>query len=288
MVTRMNDKKDPANRWRNPWHVDPEHSEHLSHSLLLGNKLREKITDGWALGTFLIELPTPSTLTAMAFAGFDFVVLDMEHSPFGFSTLQTLITAGHAAGLPVLVRTWGQDTGLIGKVLDMGANGIMAPHVATPERARAIVEQTRFKPVGDRGFSPLMKYDSLSEPFEQLGEGTYVVVQIEGKDALKQVEDIAAVPGLDAIFVGPYDLALSLGVPPGSPEVARAAEQLAATLPKHLSLGIYIDDPATCADWAARRFALQCVSFDGRMLSDGARRLTGLARRGFKPEDGGN
>jgi 2-keto-3-deoxy-L-rhamnonate aldolase RhmA len=216
----------------------------------------------------------------VSLAGFDFVVLDMEHSCIGFSALENLILAGQSAGLAVLVRTWGEDTGLIGKVLDMGAHGIMAPHVDTPERARAIVDQARFKPLGNRGFSPLMKFDCLETPLQMLGESTYVVVQIEGKTALSRAGEIAAVPGIDAVFVGPYDLALSLGVPPGSVEVHKAAERIAEAVPVNVALGIYVDDPTTCGEWVARRFALQCVSFDGRMLSDGARRVTQQARSG--------
>jgi len=282
----MNKNNLPAKPWKNPNYFANEGSARLSESLLRGNTLRQKTAAGWALGSFLIELPTPATLTAMALAGFDFVVLDMEHSSVGFSALESLIVAGQAVGLTVLVRTWGEDAGLIGKVLDMGAHGIMAPHVGTPERARSIVEQSRFKPLGNRGFSPLMKFDALEAPLQMLGEATYVVVQIEGKEALTRAAEIAAVPGIDAIFVGPYDLALSLGVLPGSAEVHQAAERLAATVPAHLALGIYIDDPASCGEWAARRFALQCVSFDGRMLADGARHVAGMALSGVQEKLG--
>jgi 4-hydroxy-2-oxoheptanedioate aldolase len=274
----MTKKSDPPKKWKNPLYIENAGAEKVSTSLLQGEALRRKAAGGWALGTFLIELPSTSTLTALSLAGFDFVVLDMEHSSVDFSRLESLLIAGQAAGLATLVRTWGEDSGLIGKVLDMGAHGIMAPHVATPERARDIVGQARFAPRGRRGFSPLTKYDSLSEPLQALDDATYVVVQIEGQDALGRVSDIAAVPGIDAVFVGPYDLALSLGVPPGSARVFAAAERMADAVPIDVGLGIYIDDPATCGDWAARRFSLQCVSFDGRMLCNGARAVAEQAR----------
>jgi 2-keto-3-deoxy-L-rhamnonate aldolase RhmA len=274
----MNNDKDPASRWKNPSRIESVTAERLAASLTEGTRLRKKVASGWALGTFLIELPAPSALGGLALAGFDFVVLDMEHSAIGFSSLDTLITAGHAAGIATLVRTWGQDPGLIGKVLDMGANGVMAAHVDTPERARDIVDQARFRPLGNRGFSPITRFDSLEHPIAELDEATYVIVQIEGRDALAGVRDIAAVPGIDAIFVGPYDLALSMDVSPGSEAVYRAAEQVASEVPEHRALGIYVDDPARCADWAGRRFALQCVSFDGRMLTEGARSVVERAR----------
>ena len=277
----MKPKNDPARTWKNPSFVENDHSGRVSDALLRGEMLRRKASSGWALGTFLIELPTPSTLTSLSLAGFDFVVLDMEHSSIGFARLETLIAAGQACGLAMLVRTWGEDPGVIGKVLDMGAHGIMAPHIDTAERAEKIVEQARYAPGGGRGFSPLTKFDALHEPLQSLDESTYVVVQIEGRDALDRVSEIAAVPGIDAVFVGPYDLALSLRLPPGSLEVFAAAERIVDSVPQNLSLGIYVDDPATCADWAARRFALQCVSFDGRMLADGARAVAEKARLGM-------
>ena len=284
----MNRSKKSGRPWTNPSHVAGEAAERMSESLQRGDRLRRKVAAGWALGTFLIELPNSASLAAISLAGFDFVVLDLEHSGIGMTALENLITAGHAAGLTVLVRTVGEDPGLIGRVLDMGAHGIMAPHVDTAERARAIVEQARFRPLGSRGFSPLTRFDALAEPLEALGRSTYVVVQIEGKDALTQAAQIAAVKGIDAIFVGPYDLALSLGVAPGSEEVSEAAGRLAKLVPAQLGLGIYVDDPAKCGEWAKRRFALQCVSFDGRMLADAARLVANAASEAVRVETAGS
>jgi len=267
------DRYDSPAPWKNPEAVPVPLGALQSAALLRGSDLRRLVRSGRALGTFLIELPTPTTLTSLAMAGFEFVVLDMEHSTIGTTVLESLIVAGHAAGLATLVRPCSRDPGLIGKILDMGAHGVMAPHVDTPERAREIVAAARFKPLGNRGFSPLSRFDALEHPLQALNEATYVAVQIEGRDALRRVAEIAAVPGIDAIFVGPYDLALSLGVTPGSADLFDVAARVAMDVPGSVSLGIYIDDPASCGDWAARRFALQCVSFDGRMLAQGARRV---------------
>jgi 2-keto-3-deoxy-L-rhamnonate aldolase RhmA len=277
----MNDRPG-ASTWRNPLAVENAGAERIARSLALGAELRDKVTTGCALGTFVLECPVPETLRNLALAGFDFVVIDMEHSTVDFSRLESLICAGQAAGLATLVRPWGEDVGLIGKVLDIGANGIMAPHVESPERARSIVEQARFAPLGRRGFSPLTKYDSFPEPLRALDQATYVVAQIEGRQALASIGAIAAVPGIDAVFVGPYDLALSLDVPPGSPPVFAAAEQLSQAVPRQVALGIYIDDPAKCGEWAARRFALQCVSFDGRMLANAARAVVTQASQAIQ------
>jgi 2-keto-3-deoxy-L-rhamnonate aldolase RhmA len=265
--------------WRNPNAIANASSAIAAASLLLGEQLRRKAARGCALGTFSIELSSPSSIAALALAGFDFVVLDMEHSPRDFATLEPLLLAAHAAGIAALVRPCGDSMDVIGKVLDMGAHGIMAPHVDSAARAREIVEQTRFPPLGRRSFSPLSRFDSLTEPLDQLNRATYLVLQIEGAEALERIDSIAAVPGVDAVFVGPYDLALSLGIPPNSAGVAKAAHKAVASVPTAVALGVYVDDPSTCGVWASHRFTLQCVSFDGRMFASGARAVLENARK---------
>jgi 2-keto-3-deoxy-L-rhamnonate aldolase RhmA len=273
----MNDKSD-AGSWRNPNAVAGQGAGRIAECLLLGEALRRKTEAGLALGSFIIECPVPGAVNALALAGFDFAVLDLEHSPIDLGRLELLIATAHAAGLPVLVRPWNTETGLIGKLLDLGANGIMAPHVDSAVRARAVVDQCRYAPQGQRGVCPLSKYDALATPLAMLNDAVFVVVQIEGRAGIERLGDIAAVPGIDALFVGPYDLAMSLGVEPGSPQVFAAAERLAGSVRQGPALGIYLDDPGQCGTWAARRFALQVVSFDGRMLADAARAMAARAR----------
>lgn len=274
----MGSNGDSAKNWTNPNFVANKGAAAVAESLLLGRGLRAKVAGGFALGSFVIEIPDPEVVTVMSLAGFDFVVLDMEHSPIDFGRLGALLSAGRAAGIPMLVRPWGEDSGLIGKVLDMGAHGIMVPHVGSAERAREVVRQARFAPTGNRGFSPLTRFASLQMPLRDLDDATFVVVQIEGRDALDRVGEIAAVAGIDAVFVGPYDLALSLDVPPGSKEVNDAIDGIARAAKGGQALGIYVDEPAKSAGWAAKGFALQCVSFDSRMLSIGAKSVVDQAR----------
>lgn len=274
----MADKRENSGSWRNPHLRTGDAAARAVETVTRGARLRERVKAGFALGTFLIELPTRGVLQALALADFDFVVLDMEHSSIDFTQLAALVEAGNAAGLVTLVRPWDTAPGMIGKILDCGAHGIMAPHIDSAERAREIVAQARFAPHGQRGFSPLARFDALPTPLATLSAETLVVVQIEGREGLAHVREIAAVPGLDAVFIGPYDLSLSLDVPPGSPEVFAAAESMAKSVPADVHLGLYVDDPASCGDWAARRFALQCVSFDGRMFADAARSVATRAR----------
>jgi 2-keto-3-deoxy-L-rhamnonate aldolase RhmA len=273
----MNDPSD-ARSWKNPNAVSGAAAARVADALTLGRTLRGKAASGLALGSFVIDCPAPATVTALALAGFDFAVLDMEHSAIDLVRLEGLLAAAQVAGLPAIVRPWNTEAGLIGKILDLGAHGIMAPHVDSAAQARSIVEQCRYPPRGSRGVCPLSKYDALAEPLRMLDESVYVILQIEGRSGIERIADIADVPGIDALFVGPYDLAMSLGVAPGSAQVFEAAGRLSGSVTGGPALGIYLDDPHRCGDWVARRFALQVVSFDGRLLADAARGAAAAAR----------
>jgi 4-hydroxy-2-oxoheptanedioate aldolase len=241
-------------------------------ALAAGNRLRDRYEAATVLGTFVIELPTPRTIRALGLAGFEFVVLDLEHSPFGFDTLPALVAEAQACSLPVLVRVWGHDAGLIGKVLDTGANGVMVPRIARPDQAEAIVAAARYAPRGERGMSPLISYSASPRPQATLDNNTIVVLQIEGRAAVQNSAEIAKVEGIDCIFIGPYDLSQSLGKPGDvhAKEVLAAAETVAAGIPAGVMLGTYVDDPLKSEEWAEKGFRFQCVSFDGRMLLEGA------------------
>jgi len=275
----MADEAKPPSVWTNPNHVDGDASRRVAEASLRGNDLRRKAASGLALGTFLIEFPCPETVSAMALAGFDFVVLDMEHSSLDFQQLDRLIAAAQVAGIPAIVRPWSNDPALIGKILDLGANGVMASHVDTAEKARNVVSAARFTPYGERGFSPLTKYDFSKNPLKELSQAAYVIVQVEGAAGIQNVESIANVSGVDSIFIGPYDLSLSLGLQPGGAEVYKEAAGIAERITSSVSLGIYVDDPQVSAHWSEIGFAVQCVSFDGRMFADGARRITQNIKR---------
>ena len=243
----------------------------LSVPLTLGRQMRIGMQEGALIGTFLIELAAPTTVTIIAQAGFDFVVLDLEHSAFGFERLEAMIAAAHAVRLPVIVRPWDNSPGLIGKILDLGANGIMAPHISCAEEARQIVQACRYGGAGGRGLSPICRFASLADQVADLNQSVFTIVQIEGVDGLAAAPEIASIEGLDALFFGPYDLALALGLSPGEQRVFGAIDEAIARCGSDVRFGIYIDTIADSNEWAAKNVTLQCLSFDGRMLLDGAK-----------------
>ena len=255
----------------------------VASALTAGGLLRERYRSGTVYGSFLIELPTPRAVRALALAGFDFLEIDLEHSPFDVERMSQLASEAQLLGMPAIVRVWTPDRGLIGKVLDAGANGIMVPHVASAAEAAEVVQAARYAPVGSRGIAPLISYAATPFPQTELGNDVLIVVQIEGREGLQACGSIAAVPGVDAVFVGVYDLSQSLGQPGNltSPEIADALSQVAGVAADTM-LGIYVDDPALSGTLAQQGFRLQCVSFDGRMLVEGARAMLAAAGVGTR------
>ena len=101
--------KPGTNTWRNPLFVENAAAARIGANLTLGDELRRRVATGFALGTFVIESPVPATVNALALAGFDFLVLDLEHSAADFTRLELLLAAAHGAGIATLVRPWGED-----------------------------------------------------------------------------------------------------------------------------------------------------------------------------------
>jgi 2-keto-3-deoxy-L-rhamnonate aldolase RhmA len=256
--------------------------ERLDQAAGLGRAILDGYAQTTVLGTFLIELPTRATIKALALAGFDFVILDLEHSAFGVESLPGLISEAHLLNLPALVRISSHDSGLITKVLDAGANGIMAPHVSNAAQAKKIIEAARYAPHGERGLAPLIGFANLPRSQIALDPDIVVMLQIEGEEGVAHSAEIAAVPGVSGLFVGPYDLSQALGIPGDveNPRVAEAALRVAADASAASLLGVYVHDPRRSALWSERGFRFQCIGFDGRMLLEGARQFVGAARCG--------
>lgn len=167
-----------------------------------------------ALGPFMIT-SDPAYVEAAGYAGYDFVLLDMEHGPGTFENLQNLIRAANVAGVCPVVRVPRGTDIWIDRALDVGAGAVLVPQVDTAEQAREIVAAAKFSPVGMRGTCRFVRsagYGAIpgSTYFSQ-AQDTAVIIQAEGKKAVENLDEILDVPGIDVIFVGPYDLSSSLG-----------------------------------------------------------------------------
>lgn len=178
--------------------------------------LRQRLRDGPALvGTFSI-VAAPEVVEIIGLAGFDVVVLDMEHGSYGIENVGAHILAARAGGrLAPVVRVRSNDAPVIGAVLDAGAAGVIVPHVQSAADATAAVRAARFPPEGDRGAHPWVRavgYGATAGWQQRANDQVAVVVMVEGRDGVAALDEILATPGVDAVFIGPVDLATSLGL----------------------------------------------------------------------------
>ena len=180
---------------------------------------KQKLSAGEVVcGTMLTECLRPEMVTALAASGVDFFIVDTEHSPGDLHEIEALVRASRQFGIAPLVRVTDNESFLITRLLDCGAAGIVAPRVDSAEEARRVVDAVKYPPQGRRGFGMrgiLTDFAgaSTAESIESSNRETFVVVQVESDEALKDLDKIVAVPGVDATMIGPQDLSISLGVP---------------------------------------------------------------------------
>jgi 4-hydroxy-2-oxoheptanedioate aldolase len=199
-------------------------------------------------------------------SGFDFVILDMEHGPAGFSDLQNLIRGAEAAGLVPVVRTYDSSEVAISKALDLGAKGVQIPQIQSADEAKEVVKAAKYFPKGERGvcrFVRAANYSSTprNEYFELANEAL-IILQVEGKQVLNKLDSILSVEGLDILFIGPYDLSQSLGVPGqvSHPSVIEAIKNITEQAKKAgIVTGVFCDTFEAAALW--RSAGIQYLSY---------------------------
>ncbi|MFC5995878.1 HpcH/HpaI aldolase/citrate lyase family protein [Pseudonocardia hispaniensis] len=172
-------------------------------------RLGDDLVGGW------MQLPGSATAELMGSIGFGFVCLDTQHGLIGEEALLPMLQALTATGTPALVRVAGNSPALIGKALDRGADGVVVPLVSSAAEAAAAVAACRYPPAGSRSFGPV-RAGWRSRLAPQSRE-PLCIVMIETVAAVEALDAILAVGGIDAVFVGPSDLALSAGLPLGAP-----------------------------------------------------------------------
>lgn len=178
------------------------------------------------IGTF-IKTASPQVVEILGTTTLDYAVIDAEHAPFDRNLLDLMLLAGRAAGIPLLVRIPDTSSATILQVLDLGAAGVLVPHVDSAEHATEIVARARYRQ-GVRGFSGSPRFAGYGtmgmKAALDAGDNSIILCQIESREGLASAEAIAAVPGVDALFIGRADLALAMGF-----EDIRHADVTAAT-----------------------------------------------------------
>ena len=228
---------------------------------------RERLKTGKALLGPFVSLCHPALMEITGLAGYDFAIIDTEHGEISTDRALDMIRAGQLAGVSPIIRVYGNQPELIGKALDMGAEGVQVPMIFDKAGAAAAVNAAKFSPVGSRGCSRFVRGGRYShmpkeEFFGKANDRTAVLLQVEGKEGMDNLEEIMSVPGIDVLFIGPYDLSASLGIP-GQVEHPRLLETMEKTLAlakkSGVALGFFVDDIPAAIKWKKR--GIQYISF---------------------------
>jgi 2-keto-3-deoxy-L-rhamnonate aldolase RhmA len=227
-----------------------------------------------AAGTMVFEFNTPGIGRLLESTDVDFVIFDMEHSGFELDRIRDVVSWSRAATFTSLVRVPADDYHFLARVLDVGAQGVMVPMVGTGEQAESIVRRCSYPPRGNRGAGFGLAHDDyivgdLDEKMASANRENTIILMIETEQGVHNVAQIAAVPGVDILWVGHYDLSLSLGIPGqfNHPRFTEAITTIvAAGDARGIPVGILVGDTVSGQAWIDRGFRAVCYSMDVSLL----------------------
>jgi 4-hydroxy-2-oxoheptanedioate aldolase len=240
------------------------------------NSAKEKILAGKAIyGVFANGL-SEEMVEIMALAGFDFITIDSEHAPSSDEANRLLIMAGESRNVPVFIRVSGKIDSSVLRSLDIGAQGILVPQVNSRKEAEEIILAAKYYPEGRRGVALPRAADygmgmDLNDYFKRANENILVAVQCENKTGVPHLDEIASVPGVDVIFVGPFDLSSSLGIPGqiDAPEVREVMDRTLEACARHGKYaGIFTFSIKQAKEYAAMGFRYIIAGSDLHFLSE--------------------
>jgi 4-hydroxy-2-oxoheptanedioate aldolase len=209
----------------------------------------------------IVKMPGPALVEMCGFAGFDLALIDTEHGAGDGDALEHHIRAADSAGIETLVRIGGNSDHEILRALDSGSSGVVAPHIETGEHAARVVAAAHYPPRGTRSLAVSTRagrqgFSSSLDHVAAARERTVIVVQIEDAVAVRHASAIAATPGLDAVFIGPTDLSVSLGLPGqlDHPSVLAAIDEIAQAVieAENAALCVLVDNERQAEAWRAR------------------------------------
>ncbi|MBW2308556.1 MAG: siderophore biosynthesis protein SbnG [Deltaproteobacteria bacterium] len=200
------------------------------------NRVKKLLNSGrLAVGQW-VGLCDPAVVEIMALAGYDFVAIDLEHTMFDLQTVENMVRAAEATEITSLVRVSSLDPKMILRIMECGAQGVFLPHVRTADEVKLAVDAAKYWPEGDRGISGVTRAARYLAPdfmahTRVSNEETMIIAMIEEAEAVERIDEILAVDGLDVAFIGPADLARSLGIlgRKNHPRMAEAVDRVIET-----------------------------------------------------------
>ncbi|HSW58720.1 MAG TPA: aldolase/citrate lyase family protein [Dehalococcoidales bacterium] len=226
-------------------------------------RLREGQT---VIGPFM-KFSYPGLVEIFGNAGFDFVIIDTEHGPQGAETVETLVRAAELVGITPVVRVRRNEPSLISQALDLGAEGLLVPQVTSEQDALDVVKAAKFEPEGGRGVCCYVRaaaysHENKFDYFKRANANNVTIIMIEGRQGIDNLDQIIKVPGVDVIFIGPYDLSQSLGLPGqvDHPLVIEKMREVAEKAQKAgLAVGTFVDNLEAAARWS--RLGVQFIAY---------------------------
>lgn len=244
----------------------------------------------WAAGDAAfaawLTLESPTTAGIVAAAGFDAVVVDLQHGHATLQDLPHLLAAIESTEVFPFVRASWNDPAELMRALDLGVGGVICPMIGSRAEAEVFVDACRYPPAGTRSYGPIRA--ALGQGRRQIAEAEERILlfaMIETADGFANVEEIAATPGLDGLFVGPADLSLSLGLPTfadlGHPAMLAALDEILEAATRHgVEPGIHAPSPRRATEMAARGFRFISCAVDEDLLREAARAAFGATPGG--------
>lgn len=233
---------------------------------------------GLAIGTMISEIRNPNLAYMLARCGFDFFILDNEHGSYSPETISDIIAASRGAGISTIVRIPEIRRETILKPLDCGAAGLLVPLVNTADQAKEIMRHAKYPPSGNRGVALSRAHSLYGRPkaveyLDEANKATFIAVQAETPEAIKNLEKIASTPGIDAIFVGPSDLSVSLGIAgqiTHPKEVEAIGKVIDVCQAHHIIPGIHMSKLETLKEWIQKGMRFVTFSSDVDLMARAA------------------
>lgn len=238
--------------------------------------LRERILNGEVVYGLFYKLNSPDVAEMVGNAGFDFIIVDTEHSNFSTYDVANIVRAADSTGMSTVVRTFAATEEDVLHALDSGADGVQIPSITSVETAKNACEAAKYFPEGTRGLSMTQRaamygaWNKEESYFTYSNRNSLVVAHVENKEMAEKVEQLCAIPQIDVLFVGPGDLSQSMGKPGklDDPEVVAVIEKVfAAVLKAGKKVGIYCGNPAAVKKYTGMGATYIAYGSDATALS---------------------
>jgi len=251
------------------------------------NNLKIALKEGRTVFGPFLKITDPAAVEIMGYAGFDFVIIDAEHGPISMHSAQNMVRAAETANITPIIRVANNDEALILRALDIGAQGIEIPQINSKPQAIKAVRSVKYSPQGERGVCRYVRaanYSSMDkfEYFKSANKETMIIAHIEGVEGINNLDKILSVPGIDVIFIGPYDLSQSLGIP-GEVSHSLVIEKMKEVVLKckknKVAVGTFTDDIKTAKFWVSLGVQYMSFSVDVGILYEVSKNIVNDLRK---------